>query len=78
MSTEYSVYLGFIDRAICHTWNLASTAWMVYSPEGLPVSSGGVCLGSSMNNMVEYSVVIEILHDAISHGIFSLEVHLDS
>ena len=30
------------------------------------------------NNVAEYSVVIELLQDAISHGIFSLEVRLDS
>jgi ribonuclease HI len=42
------------------------------------VSSGGVFLGPSMNNVIEYSVIIELLRDAISHGIRSLEVHLDS
>jgi ribonuclease HI len=78
MSMESLVYLGFADRASHHTWNLASATWVVYSPEGLLVSSGGVCLGPSMNNVAEYSVVIELLHDVISHGILSLEVHLDS
>jgi ribonuclease HI len=77
-NTEYSVYLGFTYGASHHTKNLASTAWVVYSPKGLLVSLGGVCLGPSMNNVVEYSVIIEVLHDAISHGIRSLEVHLDS
>jgi ribonuclease HI len=42
------------------------------------VSSGGICLGPSTNNVAEYSVVIEILRDAISHGIHFLEVLLDS
>jgi ribonuclease HI len=42
------------------------------------VSSGGVCLEPSTNNVAEYSVVVELLHDAISHGIRSLEVRLDS
>ena len=78
MSTESSVYLGFADGTSRHTRNLASDAWVVYSPKGLLVSSGGVCLGPSTNNVAEYSVVIELLHDAISHGIRSLEVHLDS
>jgi hypothetical protein len=75
---ESSVYLGFTDGSSRHTWNLASAAWVVYSPEGLLVSSGGICLGPSMNNVDEYSIVIEILRDAISHGILSLEVFLDS
>jgi ribonuclease HI len=30
-----------------------------------------------MNNVAEYSVVIELLRDATLHGILSLEVHLD-
>jgi ribonuclease HI len=31
-----------------------------------------------MNNLVEYSVVIELLRDAIFHGVRYLEVLLDS
>jgi ribonuclease HI len=78
MSMDYSVYLGFADGASHHTRNLASTAWVVYSSEGLLASSGAICLGPSTNNVVEYSIIIEILCDAISHGILSLEVLLDS
>jgi hypothetical protein len=72
MSTDSSIYLGFTDGSSHHTQNLVSVAWVVYSLEGLLVSSGGVCLGPSMNNVAEYSIIIEILHDAISHGIHSL------
>jgi ribonuclease HI len=78
MSTDSSIYLGFIDGANRHTRNLASVAWVVYSLEVLLVSSSGVCLGPSTNNVVNYTIVIELLRDAISHGILSLEVHLDS
>jgi ribonuclease HI len=78
MSTKSLVYLGFIDIATRHTQNLASAAWVVYSLEGLLVSSGGVCLGPSTNNVDEYNTIIELLHDTISHGILSLEVRLDS
>jgi ribonuclease HI len=42
------------------------------------VSSGGVCLGRSTNNVAEYITIIQLLHDAISHGILYLEVRLDS
>ena len=45
---------------------------------GKVLSSGGVCLQPSSNNAAEYSVVIELLCDAISHGVHSLEVRLDS
>ena len=78
MSTKSLVYVGFADKANCHAWNLASIAWVIYSSEGLLVSSGGICLGPSMNNVAEYSIVIELLRNAISHGILSIEVHLDS
>ena len=33
---------------------------------------------ASSNNVVEYSVVIELLRDAILHGVLSLEVRIDS
>jgi ribonuclease HI len=78
MSMESSVYLGFEDGASRHIRNLSSTTWVIYSPEGLFVSSGGICLGPFTNNVAEYSIVIELLHDSISHGIHTLEVHLDS
>jgi ribonuclease HI len=78
MSMKSSVYLGFSYGASHHTWNLASTTWVVYSPEDLLVSSGGVFLGPFMNNVAKYSVIIELLCDSISHGIHSLEVRLDS
>jgi ribonuclease HI len=78
MSTESSIYLGFTDGVQSSYTNLDFVAWVVYSPEGQLVSSGGICLGPSMNNVAEYSIVIEILRDVISHGIRSLEVLLDS
>ena len=49
-----------------------------YTPTGQVLSSRGVCLRPSSNNVVEYSVVIELLRDAISHGVHSLEVRFDS
>jgi len=42
------------------------------------LSSGGSCLGPDTNNLVEYSVVIELLVDAIRHGIDHLIIKLDS
>jgi ribonuclease HI len=78
MSMEASIYLGFADRASRHTQNLAFAAWVVYSLEGQLVSSGGIGLGPSTNNVVKYSIAIELLRDVISHGIGSIEVFLDS
>jgi ribonuclease HI len=78
MSTKSPVYLRFADGASRHIQNLASTTWVIYSPEGLFVSSGGIFLGPSTNNVAKYSNFIELLHHAISHAICTLEFHLDS
>ena len=78
MSMESSVYIGFIDGASRHTQNSASTTWVIYTPTGQVLSLGGVSLWPSSNNVVEYSVLIQLLCDVISHGFHSLEVHLDS
>ena len=74
---ESSIYIGFVDGARSHTQNSASAAWVIYTPTVQVFSSGGVCLRPSSNNVAEYSAVIELLWDAISHGVLSLEVHLD-
>ena len=75
---ESSTFIGFTNGASRHTQHSAFAAWVIYTPTGQILSSGGVCLRSYSNNVVEYSVVIELLRDAISHGVLSLEVHLDS
>ena len=78
MSMESSTFIGFADGASCHTQHSAYAAWVIYTPTGQVLSLGGVCLWPSSNITAEYSVVIELLRDAILHGILSLEVHLDS
>ena len=78
MSMEYSTYIGFTDGASRHTQHSALATWVIYTPMGHVLSSGGVCLWPSSNNVAEYSAVIELLRDAISHGVLSLEVRLDS
>ena len=77
MSMESSVFIGFADGVSHHTQKSASAAWVIYTPTGQVLCSGGVCLRPSSNNVVEYSVVIELLQDAISHGVLSLKVRLD-
>ena len=69
MSTESLVYVGYVNGANRHTQNLASAAWVIYTSTGQVLSSGGICLRPLSNNIAEYSVMIELLHDAISHGI---------
>ena len=75
---ESSTFIGFMDGANRHTQHSASATWVIYTPTGQLLSLGGVCLWPSSNNVAEYSVVIELLRDAISNGVLSLEVRLDS
>ena len=75
---ESSTYIGFTDGVSYHTQHSASATWVIYTPMGQVLSSGGICLRPFSNNVAEYSAIIELLRDAILHGILSLEVHLDS
>ena len=76
MSSKW--FVGFVDGSSHHTCNLASAVWAIYAPSRQLVASGGACLGLATNNMVEYSVVIELLWDAMLCGITYLDVGLDS
>ena len=76
MSSEW--FIGFADCANRHTCNLASAAWVIYSPSEQLVVSGGTFLGPATNNVAEYRAFIELLWDAVSCGITQLEVRLDS
>ena len=78
MSMESFTYIGFTDGASRHTQNSALAAWVIYTPTGQVLTSRGICLWPSSNNVVEYSVIIKILWDAISHGVLSLKVCLHS
>jgi ribonuclease HI len=51
---------------------------VIFMPQGQLLSSGGICLGDATNNVVEYNAVIELLRDALSHGISHLRVYLDA
>ena len=75
---SFEGFIGFVDGASRHTCNLASVGWVIYSPSGQLVASGGTCLGPASNNVAEYRTVIELLWDSLSHGITQLEVRLDS
>ena len=61
---SYEWYIGFADGASHHTCNLASAAWVIYSPSGQLVAAIGACLVPSSNNVVKYRAVIELLWDA--------------
>ena len=78
MSSESEVFIGYADGASRRTRRLASAAWVIFTPQGQLLSSGGICLGDTTNNVAEYSVVIELLRDALSLGISHLRVYLDT
>jgi hypothetical protein len=74
MSESSLPHIGFPDGASCSTQNLAFVAWAIYAPTNELITLRGVCLGRATNNIVEYSVVIELLIDSISLGIHRLVV----
>jgi ribonuclease HI len=78
MTSESVIYTRFVDGASHHTLNLAFATWVIYEPSSQLLSSGSTSLGPSTNNIAEYSSIIELLLDAISHKIQHLVVHLDS
>ena len=78
MSSDSKVFIGYADNASRHTWRLASVAWVIFTPQGQLLFSGGICLGDTTNNVIEYSAVIELLRNALSLGISHLRVYLDA
>eukprot|EP00253_Pinus_taeda_P002196 PITA_02196 len=60
------------------TRNLSSAAWAIFNPSGELVTFRGVCIGQSKKNITEYNALIELLFDAIAHGVCRLIVKLDS
>ena len=78
MSTFSSIHIGFADGASRYTRNLASAAWVVYSPTDELLSSRGLYLGPATNNVAEYRAAIGLLTETISMGITQLIVYLDS
>ena len=59
-------YVIFADDASCSTRNLSSTAWVIYDPASELINLQGICLGWTKNSVAKYSVVIELLTEAIS------------
>ena len=75
---DQMAFYGFADGACCHTLNLASAAWVLYSPTCDLVSLGVVCIGPATNNIVEYQEVIGLLTEVASQDIYDLVVFMDS
>ena len=71
-------FYGFPDGACRHTLNIASAAWVLYSPAYDLVSSGVVCIGLATNNIAKYQTIIGLLIEAASWDIHDLVVFMDS
>jgi ribonuclease HI len=78
MSSDSKVFVGYEYGASRHMQRLAFASWVIFTPQGQLLSLGGICLGDTTNNVVEYSAVIELLHDALSLSISHLRFYLDS
>lgn len=78
MLASLEPHFGYTDGVSRSTQNLSFVGWAIFSPSGELVSQRGICFGHSTNNAAEYSAVVELLYDVISHGIHCLVVTLDS
>lgn len=76
MSTFSSIHFSFPYGTSRYTWNLASVASRNPSDELL--SSRGIYLGPTTNNIVEYHDVIGLLTEEISLGITQMISQLHS
>ena len=73
-----TTFIGFVYGANHYTLNLASGAWVMYSPTSDLVSSGGTCLGPATNNLTEYHAVIGLLIESMANDVPEIRVYLDS
>ena len=71
-------YTGFADGTSRWSPNLASAAWVLYSPSNELIHLDGICIGAATNNQVEYDAVTSLLTAALHMGIRHLQVFLDS
>ena len=71
-------FVGYVDGASRSTQNISSTGWAIFALNGELVSFQGICIGRSTNNIAEYSVLIELLSNAISFGFNHIIIRLDS
>ena len=54
-------YMGFANGASRWSPNLASTAWVIYSPSHELIHIDGICVGSVTKNQDEYDGVNDLL-----------------
>ena len=71
-------YMGFANGASRWSLNLASAAWVIYSPLHELIHIDGISVGITNNNQEEYDGVNGLLATALQLGIHHFDVFLDS
>ena len=71
-------YMGFTDGASRWSPNLASAAWVIYSPLHELIHIDGIRVGTATNNQDGYDGVNGLLAAALQLGVHHLDVFLDS
>ena len=78
MSSTPQFHIGYADGANKCSRNVASAAWVIFNPSNEFLDSGGIFLGRTTNNLVEYEAVIALMTNTSALGIRLLVVQLDS
>lgn len=78
MSTVLSFHTGYVDGANHSSRNIASIAWVIFSPTNEFLDSRGIFLDRATNNIAKYEAMIILMTRASTLGIRSLVVRLDS
>ena len=71
-------YMGFTDGAKRWSPNLASAAWVIYSPSHELILIDEICMGATTNNQDEYYGVNGLLVVALQLYVHHLDVFLES
>ena len=65
MYESFEPFFGYADGVSRSTKNISSAAWAIFTLNGELVGFQRICIGHSTNNIAEYSMLIELLSDAI-------------
>ena len=78
MSSTPQFHIRYADGMNRCSRNVASATWVIFNPSNEFLDVGGIFLGRTTNNLVEYEAVIALMTNASALGIRSLVVRLDS
>ena len=73
-----STYVGYANGARHNTPSVAFATWIIFSLTYELLSSRNIYIGLAINNIVEYSMVIELMSEASTFRIHQLVLRMDS